>query len=260
MLGALMVDETPDERFERLSQDRIDRPLPKRFYKEVSVGADLSILLDGRGVKTPMKAKLILPTAELAQAVADEWRAQVKVINPALMPLTKLANTAIDRVGAERAHIAGEVRSFAGNDLVCYRADKPAELVALQAQHWDKVLAWSRHALGAQFNVTNGVIHIAQEPSALQAVEQYVARLNSFALAGVHNAMSLSGSALMALMLHARALSGADVWAAAHVDEDFQIKQWGEDFEATARRAHRKVEFDATARFLESIDGLSPST
>ena len=99
---------------------------------------------------------------QLAQAVADEWRAQVKVINPALMPLTKLANTAIDRVGAERAHINGEVVNFAGNDLVCYRADKPADLVALQAQHWDKVLLWAQQALGVKFKVTHGVIHVAQ--------------------------------------------------------------------------------------------------
>ena len=110
MRHVLMVEETPDQRFERLSQDHIDRPLPKRFYKDVSVGPDLSILLDGRSVKTPMKAKLLLPSAALAEAVADEWRAQVKVINPALMPLTRLANTAIDRVGIERAHIAGEGR------------------------------------------------------------------------------------------------------------------------------------------------------
>ncbi|MDP8996589.1 MAG: ATPase [Pseudomonadota bacterium] len=256
MLAVSMVDETPDQRFERLSQDRIDRPLPKRFYKEVFVGPDFSILLDGRGVKTPMKAKLLLPTAELAHAVAEEWRAQVKLINPALMPFTKLANTAIDRVGAERAHIAGEVKNFAGNDLVCYRADKPADLVALQTQHWDKVLVWADDALGAKFKTTKGVIHIAQEPAALQAVELYVAGLDSFALAGVHNVMSLTGSALLALMLHARALSGADIWTAAHVDEDFQIEQWGEDFEAAARRAHRKVEFEATVRFLESIDVL----
>ena len=95
-----------------------------------------------------MKAKLLLPSAALAQAVADEWRNQVKVINPALMPLTKLANTAIDRVGAERAHIIGEVVSFAGNDLVCYRAEQPAALVELQALHWDKVLLWAQQGLG----------------------------------------------------------------------------------------------------------------
>ena len=255
-----MADETPDQRFERLSQDRIDRPLPKRFYKDVSVGPDFSILLDGRGVKTPMKAKLLLPSAALAKAVGEEWRAQVGVINPALMPLTKLANTAIDRVGAERTHIAGEVVSFAGNDLVCYRADRPAALADLQAQHWDNVLLWARQSLGVQFKVTHGVMHIAQAPDALMAVERHVAGLDSFRLAGVHNVMSLTGSALLALMLHARALSGAEVWAAAHVDEDFQTSQWGEDFEASARRKNRKAEFEATVRFLESIDGHSPST
>jgi chaperone required for assembly of F1-ATPase len=130
----------------------------------------------------------------------------------------------------------------------------------LQAQHWDQVLQWAQQALGAQFKVATGVIHIAQPVAALRAVKQHVARLNSFELAGVHNVMSLTGSALLALMIHAHALSGAEVWAAAHVDEDFQIRQWGEDFEAAARRAHRKLEFDATVRFLESIDELPPST
>ncbi|MEO9167031.1 MAG: ATP12 family protein, partial [Aestuariivirga sp.] len=174
MRHVLMAEETPDQRFERLSQDRIDRPLPKRFYKDVSVGADSSILLDGRGVKTPLKAKLVLLTVKLAQAVADEWRVQDKLINPALMPLTKLANTAIDRVGVERAHIAGEVKSFAGNDLVCYRAEQPAELVALQTQHWDRALAWAEKNLGTKFNTTKGVVHIAQPSAALQAVEGHV--------------------------------------------------------------------------------------
>ena len=128
--------------------------MPKRFYKDVSVGDDRTILLDGRSVKTPMKTILTLPTVTLAEAVADEWRAQEKVINPALMPLTKLANTAIDRVGTERPHVAGEVVAFAANDLVCYRAGGPSELVTLQARHWNPVLHWAQAALDAAFKST----------------------------------------------------------------------------------------------------------
>jgi len=246
-----MVEETQDERWERLSQDRVDRPLPKRFYKLVSVGVDRDILLDGRVVKTPMKAKLVLPTQALAEAVADEWRAQVDVINPALMPLTKLANTAIDRVALERPHIAGEVVAFAGNDLVCYRAETPPDLVALHALAWDPVLHWAQLHLNVAFKTTKGVIHVPQAAEALRAVEHHVAGLDAYALTAVHNAMTLTGSALLALMLHARAISGEACWAAAHVDEDYQASQWGEDFEAVARRKHRKMEFDATLRFLE---------
>jgi chaperone required for assembly of F1-ATPase len=245
-----MAEETEDQRLQRLSQNRNDRPLPKRFYKDVSIGDDRSILLDGRGVKTPMKASFVLPTKALAEAVADEWRAQDKLINPALMPLTKLANTAIDRVGAERAHVANEVVAFAGNDLVCYRAEEPTALIVLQAKAWDPVLSWARTALDAEYRIATGVVHVAQPDAALKAVEQHVTTLDDFALTAVHNAMTLTGSALLALMLHARAISAKHAWAAAHVDEDFQISQWGEDFEAAARRTHRNAEFEATAHFL----------
>ena len=248
-----MTDETADQRWERLSQERINRPLPRRFYKIVTIGDDHSILLDGRVVITPMKKKLALPTAALAEAVAEEWRAQVKFVNPALMPLTKLANTAIDRVSAERPHVAAEVVAFAANDLVCYRAGEPAELVALQAKNWNPVLHWAQAALDASFKSTVGVTHVPQPASALKAVEQYIVGFDDFTLTAVHNAMTLTGSALLALMLRARAISPADAWAAAHVDEDFQINQWGEDFEAAARRAYRKTEFDATDRFLNLL-------
>lgn len=255
-----MADETKDERWQRLTQNRIDRPLPKRFYTQVSVGEDHTILLDKRGVKTPLKAKLILPNADLAAAIADEWRAQLRVINPVLMPLTKLVNTAIDRVSAERAHVAAEVKAFAGNDLVCYRADAPAALVALQAQAWEQILVWAERALGAKFITVSGVIHVQQDANALEAVAQRVATLNNYALTGVHNLMTLTGSALIALMMHARGLGAVDAWNAAHVDEDFQISQWGEDFEAVSRRAFRKSEFDATVRFLSLIDDSPDAT
>jgi chaperone required for assembly of F1-ATPase len=245
-----MTDETEDQRWERLSRDRVERPLPKRFYKDVSVAADRNILLDGRVVKTPMKAKLALPTKALAEAVAEEWRAQEKLIDPAKMPLTKLANTAIDRVSAERAHVAAEVVAFAGNDLVCYRATEPTELVARENQHWNPILDWAQSALDSKFICTSGVSHVAQPAAALKAVEATVAMLDDFTLTATHTAMTLTGSALLALMLNARAINAEAAWAAAHVDEDFQISQWGEDFEAADRRAYRKLEFDATVRFL----------
>src|SRR5436190_10129506 len=142
-----MSDETEDQRWERLSRDRIHRPLPKRFYKSVAVTDQLGIALDGRNVKTPLKAALVLPMRPLAEAVAAEWDAQVDVINPHVMPLTKLANTAIDRANSESSKIATEILEFAGSDMVCYRAESPAGLVLRQTAHWDPIIAWAKSEL-----------------------------------------------------------------------------------------------------------------
>ena len=136
------MTETPDERMGRLLTDRIDRPLPKRFYKQVSISEDNGILLDGRTVKTPLKAVLRLPNRALAEAVVEEWRAQEKFINPALMPLTKLANTAIDRATTERQKVLDEITQYAGSDLVCYFAKTPPALLERQRQHWQPALQW----------------------------------------------------------------------------------------------------------------------
>jgi chaperone required for assembly of F1-ATPase len=255
MRAVLMTDETEDQRWQRLSQDKVKRSLPKRFYKLASVGEGNAILLDGRAVKTPMKAQLKLPSAALARAVAAEWQAQQVEIDPAQMPLTKLANTAIDRVGAERPHVAGEVVAFAGNDLVCYRAEEPAELVALQNRQWNPVIDWAFRALNAKFIFTRGISHVAQPAEALREVEAAVVGLDDFTLTATHNVMTLTGSALLALMLQSRAIDADAAWAAAHVDEDFQISQWGLDYEAEDRRALRLAEYRATCRFLNLLSG-----
>ncbi len=248
-----MNDESEDERWERLSQDRVDRPLPRKFYKLATVGDDLSILLDGRVVKTPLKSKLFLPNAKLAAAVAVEWNAQEKLINPALMPLTKLANTAIDRAGPEREFVAGEVESFAGNDLVCYRADAPARLVAMQNALWNPVVAWADTCLNVKFKLSHSIRHVAQDDTTISALKVKIANLDEFNLTAVHNLTSLTGSALIALMLQARAISPENAWAAAHTDEDFQISTWGQDDEAAKRRKNRKLDFEATLAFLNLL-------
>lgn len=248
-----MTDETSEQRWERLSKDRVDRPLPKRFYKVVSVGDDLTILLDGRAVKTPMKQKLILPTRQLAQAVAAEWTAVDKLINPALMPLTKLANTAIDTVTTSREHVLREIVAYAGNDLVCYRAEKPSDLAALQAKAWDPVLIWAHTTLCAEFLKAKGIIHMAQPPASLNTVEIYLLALDNFTLAAIHNAMTLTGSALLALMLHSRSIVAEAAWKAAHVDEDFQIAQWGPDAQAAQRHEWRKADFMASSQFMNLL-------
>jgi chaperone required for assembly of F1-ATPase len=227
----------------------------RRFYKEVTVTDDLCIALDGRAVKTPLKAPLRLPTRELAEAVAEEWAGQGTEINPALMILTKLANTAIDRVRDGRARIEAEVLDFANSDLVCYRADRPPDLAARHSTFWDPVIDWARTALDAPFEVTEGVIHKPQPKAALSAHGLALKQLDDFELAAYHTIMTLTGSALIAMMLARGATLPESAWLAAHVDEDYQIEQWGQDAEAQARRAARHAEFMACCRFMELARG-----
>ncbi len=222
----------------------------RRFYKTAAVTDDLGIALDGRVVKTPFKSKLILPTRALAEAVAAEWEAQGDKVNPATMPFTKLANTAIDRVRPDRARIVGEVIDYANSDLVCYRADKPEALVNRLAGAWDPIIGWARVSLDAPFVVTAGVMHMNQPDAALKAYEAAIAGLNEFELSAYYSIMTMTGSALLAIMLTRGAISPEAVWAAAHADEDYQIEQWGEDDEAAARRKLRHEEFVACCRFL----------
>ena len=222
----------------------------KRFYKEVTVTGDRGIALDGRPLRTPKKAPLNLPTPLLAEAIAEEWRGQGEHLDPHGMTLTKLANTAIDRVAAERPRILAEMVDYAGSDLVCYRADRPPDLVARQEAHWNPVLAWTLTELDAPFAVQKGVMHRKQAEEALRAVATALSDRSEFEIAALHSFMTLTGSALIALMLAGRAISPDEAWTAAHVDEDYQIAHWGEDQEAAERRAARLTEFRACCRFL----------
>ncbi len=223
----------------------------RRFYKEVAVTPERGIVLDGKPVRTPKKALLVLPTNALAQAVAAEWEAQGDKIKPATMLLTKLANTAIDRVGSERARILAEMVDYAASDLVCYRAGRPPDLVARQAALWNSVIDWAANTIDAPFMAIPGVMHRPQPPEALHAVGVALAGMDNYQIAALHNIMTLTGSALIPLMLARGALSPEAAWAAAHVDEDYQIENWGEDDEASARRTARHKEFLACRRFLE---------
>lgn len=227
----------------------------RRFYKEVAVTPELGIALDGRAVKTPMKLALQLPNAALAGAVAAEWAGQGAEINPAGMIMTRLANTAIDRVRPDRMRIEAEVCDYANSDLVCYRAEGPAELVRRQAGLWDPVVDWARTALDAPFEVTAGLIHRPQPEGALAATAVAARALSDFELAASHTVMTLSGSALIGLMLARAALLPEEAWRAAHVDEDYQAEYWGADAEAEARRAAREAEFLAACRFLALAAG-----
>jgi chaperone required for assembly of F1-ATPase len=230
--------------------------LPKRFYKDVAIkddGAGAVLLLDGRPVRTPGKAQLKLPSRALAEAVADEWRAQGERIDPATMPLTKLANSAIDGVAGREQAVIDDIMSHAASDLLCYRAPGPQGLVAAQAKHWDEVLDWARAALGAPLMLGEGVVHVAQPQASLDRLKERLAGRDPFSLAALHVMTALSGSALLALAVALGRLSPEQAWDAAHVDEDWQISQWGEDQEAAERRANRRRDFTAAARTLQLL-------
>lgn len=231
-------------------------PLPKRFYTAVTVGeapGGWAVLLDGRPVRTPRKLQLVVPTRALADAIAAEWGAQGERIDPATMPLSKLAITAIDGVTGTKAEVAADIVRYAGSDLLCYRAEAPDTLAVLQATAWDPVLAWLEAETGARFFLAIGVMPVVQSDGALARVADLVAPFDPFALTALHVMTTLTGSAFLALAVAKGRLSVEDAWIAAHVDEDWQIARWGIDVEAAERRARRHAEMQAAARFLDLL-------
>jgi chaperone required for assembly of F1-ATPase len=229
------------------------RALKRRFYEAVAVREEahgFAVALDGRPVRTPARRALAAPSRPLAEAIADEWRAQGEFIDPAGMPMTRLANTIIDGVAAAHAEVAAEIVKYLGSDLICYRATSPQGLVARQAQRWDPVLAWAKTALGAEFVTTAGVTFRRQPDEAVARAEAAIPR-DPWRLGAVHTVTTLTGSALIALRLAAGDLGLDDAWVAAHVDEDWNADFWGRDDLAMQRRAYRFAEMTAAARVLE---------
>jgi chaperone required for assembly of F1-ATPase len=234
-------------------------PLPKRFYKSVDVqdegGEGFSVRLDGRPVRTPAAATLRLPNESAARLVADEYAAQGDEIDPMTMPVTRLVNTAIDGVASEMDAVAEDILRYASTDLVCYRADSPRELVERQAEAWDPVLDWMRSALGARFVLAEGVMHVEQPRESIALLGAHLRpRREALRLAALHVMTNLTGSALIALAVEAGALDAEAAWRAAHVDEDWNIHQWGEDAEAAAHRAARKRDMMGAVALLKALD------
>jgi chaperone required for assembly of F1-ATPase len=230
--------------------------LPKRFYDSVSYDEGpegFSILLDGRNVRTPARAELCVSGKVLAEEIAREWDAQKETIDPATMPMTKRANTALDRVRGREEEVVGELVEYAGADLLCYRAESPEELIQLQCTHWDPVLAWVKTNIGAEFKLQTGISHIAQPEQSLALIGSGYSAYDPFELAPLYTLTTLTGSALLVLAFAKGHLDVDELWAAAHVDEDWQISQWGEDAEAEARRAIRRAELGMDASFLALV-------
>lgn len=227
--------------------------LPRRFYQTVAIKSEpagVSLLLDGKTVRTPGKAPLVLPTRALAEAVAGEWRAQGERIDPTTMPLTKLANSAVDGVCGREQEVIDDIVAHARGDLLCYRAQGPGGLVEAQRKHWDPVLAWAEKALAAPLVRVEGIVHRAQPQASLERLKEKLVGRDAFSLAALHEMTALTGSALLALAVALGRMTPDEAWAAAHVDEDWQISQWGDDAEAGARRKHRWRDFAAAAKTL----------
>ncbi len=230
----------------------------KRFYRQVATieaEGGIAVELDGRPVRTPARAHLLLPNAALADAVAGEWRAQGEEIVPTTMPFTRLANTAIDRIAPRRDAVIDEIAAYGGTDLVCYRAAAPAELAALQAAAWQPLIDWLAARHGARLEVVAGVTHRAQPGDAHGALRGAVAAYADMELAALHSATTSAGSLVIALALAERHIDAEAALAAAQIDEAFQAERWGEDDEATARRAELAADLAAAAEFMALCGG-----
>ena len=228
----------------------------KRFYKEAAVDAregGYGVALDGRPVRTPAKAILLVPSSELAASIAEEWNGQGEEIVPGEMPLTSIACTAIDLVATDRNKALEELLEFAQHELLCYRADHPQELVARQELVWQPLLDWAEGQFGARLVVGSGVLHLEQTTDALAALKAAAERYGDFELAALATAVRACGSLVVGLALTEERLHADEAFAASELDESFQIERWGEDPIARERRDGVCRELESVARFLGAL-------
>ncbi|RCL00562.1 MAG: ATPase [Candidatus Tokpelaia sp. JSC189] len=243
----------------RKVREQMKIPLPKRFYKEVSAAPygyedGFAVLLDGSRVMTPALRPLNLPTKALADLIADEFRLQREVIDRALMPVTRLANTVIDGIVDDSQPIVEDILRFVATDMLFYRAVSPRKLAIRQNEQWNPLLDWVEREIGAYFVIGEGVMHIEQPYEAVLAVSLYLRRFTSpFALAALHAITTLTGSALIALGIATGEIDIAKGWRLAYLDEDWTAEQWGQDIEAMAHRSYRKNEMHAAVAVLATI-------
>lgn len=227
---------------------------PKRFYKTVKIACEeggFTILLDERPVKTPARRHFLVPTQVFAEFIAQEFESQKHVVDPVKMPMTRLVNTVIDGIADDMQVVFEDLLRFVACDMIFYRAQTPTELVKKQSEQWDPLLNWVEEKLGARFYLTEGLMHVEQSPEAIQAVSHYLRNVESpYMLAALHMMTTLTGSALIALAVAAGKIDADHAWALAHLDEDWMMEQWGMDKETIARRAHKKVEFNAAVTIV----------
>lgn len=225
----------------------------KRFWTTVTLDSSCAVHLDGKAVRTPGRTQLALPTQALAEGVAEEWRAVEGEIDPRTMPLTGLANAAIDRIAPDAALFARGLAAYAESDLLCYRADSPDDLVALQAAAWDPLLDWARARYDVQIAVTTGILHRAQPPATLARLGEAIAARGPYELAALSPIVTIGGSLIAALALAEHAATAEQVWEAVTLDEEYQAEKWGRDPLAEAGIAARRRDFAGGVRMLELI-------
>jgi chaperone required for assembly of F1-ATPase len=225
----------------------------RRFYGQAAAcpgEGGVAVLLDSRPVRTPGRNLLRVPTDELAEAIAEEWNAQGETVDPRSMPLTGLANAAIDRVEPDPAAFARTLAEYGESDLLCYRAEGPESLAERQARVWEPLLGWARTRFGVDFETTTGVMHRPQPAATVEQLGSAVAARSAFQLAGLAPLVTIAGSLIVALALAEGAIGLEAAWQAAMLDESWQAEQWGEDPLAAAALANRRREFDAAYLFL----------
>lgn len=239
------------------AQLQMRTPLPKRFYTDVSVAeteGGFAVHLDGKPVRTPAKALLTLPTRHAAELVAGEFAGQQDVIDPVTMPVLRLVNTALDGVAQDPQAVLEDIQRFASSDLLCYRAGSPQALVDRQTAAWDPIIDWTRRSLGARFLLAEGVIHVEQPRESIAVIGVHLQGMSDpLRLASLHLMTSLMGSALLALAVALGELDAEGAWKAAHIDEDWNAEQWGQDAEAVARQAGRRRDMMAAVRLLAAL-------
>jgi len=226
---------------------------PRRFWTTASVvpaEGGFAIQLDGRPVRTPLKAPLVLPTEALARAVAAEWQAVDGKVNPAVMPFTRAANSAIDKVVPQFGAVADMLAEYGGTDLVCYRAEGPEALAARQDAGWNPLLDWAAGALAAPLIPTVGVMHRDQPAASLATLTASVRALTPFQLSAFHDLVAISGSLVLAFAVARGRLTGEEAWALSRIDENWQIEEWGEDEEAAENAALKRAAFLQAERFF----------
>ena len=249
----------PEDSPARKAQRAMAKPLPKRFYDVVTIAPSnegYQLHLDAKPVRTPARRLMTIGNETIARLVAQEWQAQKTVIDPKTMPLTRLANSALDGVAHHKEAVRDEIVRFAGTDLLFYRADQPARLVERQSTLWDPVVAAAEAHFGCRFVVTVGLMHVTQPERALKAVAGTLAAYDDpLRLAALHSMTTLMGSCLLALNVAEGAMPVAAAWQAAHLDEDWNIELWGEDREAQMRRAFRLIDMEAAAKVATACIG-----
>jgi chaperone required for assembly of F1-ATPase len=224
----------------------------KRFWKTATAEAcegGFTVRLDGRAVKTPAKSAFVLPTLAMAQAAAAEWDSQVKEVRPETMPVTRMANSAIDKVAVQFDEVAGLLAAYGESDLLCYRATGPAELIARQEAVWNPLLDWAAAVLGAPLVATAGVVHVAQPPGSIAALRARLFALTPFQLAAMHDLIAISGSLILGFAVAEHHLTAAEAFSISRIDEQWQAEKWGEDEEAAALEALKRAALIEAARF-----------